>query len=41
MARITRAASHLPVDEVKARLKRDPRPWCRQRWLIISNAFPG
>ncbi len=39
MARITRAASHLPVEEVKARLKLDPRPWCRQRWLIIYNAL--
>jgi hypothetical protein len=39
MARITRAAAHLPVEEVKARLKLDPRPWCRQRWLIIFNAL--
>jgi transposase len=39
MARITRAASHLPVEEVKARLKFDPRPWCRQRWLIIYKAL--
>lgn len=39
MARITRAASHLPVEEVKARLKLDPRPWCRQHWLIIYNAL--
>jgi|SRR5947209_6598111 transposase len=39
MARITRAAAHLPVEEVKTRLKLDPRPWCRQRWLIIYNAL--
>ena len=39
MARITRAASHLPVEEVKARMKNDPRPWCRNRWLIIYNAL--
>jgi transposase len=39
MARITRAAAHLSVEEVKSRLKSDPRPWCRQRWLIIYNAL--
>jgi len=39
MARITRAASHLRIEEVKVRLKVDPRPWCRQRWLIIYNAL--
>lgn len=39
MARITRAAPHLSVEEVKNRLKSDPRPWCRQRWLIIYNAL--
>jgi transposase len=39
MARITRAAAHLPVEEVKARLNLDPRPWCRQRWLIIYHAL--
>lgn len=39
MAKITRAASHLPVEEVKARMKNDPRPWCRSRWLIIYNAL--
>jgi transposase len=27
------------VEEVKNRLKNDPRPWCRQRWLIIYNAL--
>ena len=39
MARVTRAASHLSAEEVKQRLKHDPRPWCRQRWLIIYNAL--
>lgn len=39
MARITRAASHLSAEEVKTRLKLDPRPLYRQRWLIIYNAL--
>lgn len=39
MARVTRAASHLSAEEVKQRLKYDPRPWCRQRWLIIYTAL--
>ena len=39
MARRTRAALHLPVEEVKNRMKNDPRPWCRERWLIIYNAL--
>lgn len=39
MARITRAAPHLSAEELKTRLKLDPRPWCRQRWLIIYNAL--
>src|SRR5712691_13097184 len=38
MARVTRAAAHLSIEEVKTRLKTDPRPWCRERWLIIYNA---
>ena len=39
MARITRAALHLSVEEVKNRLKNDPRALYRQRWLIIYNAL--
>jgi transposase len=39
MARVTRAAAHLSIEEVKTRLKTDLRPWCRQRWLIIYNAL--
>ena len=39
MGRVTRAASHLSVEEVKERAKTDQRYWCRQRWLIIYNAL--
>jgi len=39
MTRITRAALHLSVEEVKAKVYQNPRPWCRQRWLIIYNAL--
>ena len=39
MARRTRATLHLSIEEVKARMKEDSRPWCRQRWLIIYNAL--
>jgi transposase len=39
MARITRAAAHVSVEEVKRRMHNDPRAWCRQRWLIIYNAL--
>jgi hypothetical protein len=35
MARITRAAAHVTVEEVKRRMTSDPRPLYRQRWLII------
>jgi transposase len=28
-----------PLRRVKSRLQNDPRPWCRQRWLIIYNAL--
>src|SRR5256714_8712461 len=37
--RITRAASHLSVDEVKERMKTERRPWVRQHWWIIYNAL--
>jgi transposase len=37
--RITRAASHLSVDEVKERMNMDARPWVRQHWWIIYNAL--
>jgi transposase len=39
MARITRAAAHLTLEEVKKRMTTDPRPLYRQRWLIIYNAL--
>src|SRR5512135_3293940 len=37
--RITRAASHLLVDEVKERMNTDARPWVREHWWIIYNAL--
>jgi transposase len=39
MARITRAALHLSPEEVKERVKNDPNPLYRERWLIIYNAL--
>jgi transposase len=39
MRRITRAADHVSLEEVKSRAKNDPRPWCRQRWLIMYKAL--
>lgn len=39
MAGVTRAAAHLPVEEVARRWKHDPRPHRRQRWLIIYQAL--
>ena len=37
--RITRAASHLSVDEVKKRMSTSPHSRVRQRWWIIYNAL--
>src|SRR5689334_18189906 len=37
--RITRAASHLSVEEVKERMKTERRAWVRQHWWIIYNAL--
>src|SRR5512135_2817679 len=39
MARVTRAAAHLSMEEVKNRMRTDPRALYRQRWLIIDNAL--
>jgi transposase len=39
MAGVTRAAAHLSKEEVASRWKQDPRPHCRQRWLIIYQAL--
>ena len=38
MARVTHAASHLSLAEVKQRMRTGPRSDRRQRWLIIYNA---
>src|SRR6516162_3585949 len=38
MARITRAAAHLPAEEVKQRMKTASSALYRQRWLIIYTA---
>jgi transposase len=37
--RISRAARHLPVEEIKERMNTDERPWVRQHWWIIYNAL--
>lgn len=37
--RITRAVSHLSVDEVKKRMRTSPHSRVRQRWWIIYNAL--
>ena len=39
MARVTHAAPHLPLAEVKNRMRTDPRADWRQRWLILYNAL--
>ena len=39
MAGVTHAATHLSLEEVAYRWKHDPRPHCRQRWLIIYQAL--
>ncbi len=39
MTRITRAAPHVSVEEVKERMSHDPRSFYRKRWLIIYNAL--
>src|SRR3989442_12489252 len=37
--RVTRAATHLSEDAVYARMQREPRPWRRKLWEIISQAL--
>lgn len=37
--RVTRAAPHFSVEEVKQRMGRDPPFWIRQRWWIVYNAL--
>lgn len=38
-SRVTRAAAHFSLEEVKRRMKLDPRFWVRHRWWIIYNAL--
>src|SRR5579859_2392181 len=37
--RLTRAASHLSVHELKERMDTETRPWVRHHWWIIYNAL--
>lgn len=37
--RVTRAAAHLSLEEVRQRKKREPRFWVRQRWEMIEHAL--
>ncbi|HEX7735216.1 MAG TPA: winged helix-turn-helix domain-containing protein [Ktedonobacteraceae bacterium] len=39
MPRVTHAAPHLPLAEVKSRMRTDQSADWRQRWLIIYNAL--
>jgi transposase len=39
MARITRAAPHVSVEEVRERMSTDPRSHYRTRWLIMYHAL--
>ena len=39
MARVTRVAPHLTLDEVKRKLDTATKPWLRQRWLVIYTAL--
>jgi transposase len=43
MAQVTHAAPHLPLAEVKNRMRTDQSAMSRQHWLILSNALvePG
>lgn len=38
-SRITRAATHLPLEAVQERMQGEQRPWCRRRWEIIFQAL--
>lgn len=37
--KVTRAAPHVPMEEVKQRMRLDPRFWVRQRWWIVYTAL--
>jgi transposase len=39
MARVTRVAPHLTLDEVKQKLDTATKAWLRQRWLVIYTAL--
>lgn len=39
MARVTRVAPHLTLEEVKHKLDTATAPWLRQRWLVIYTAL--
>ena len=39
MTRVTHAAFHLPLAEVKHRMRTDQSAMTRQRWFIIYNAL--
>jgi len=39
MARVTRVAPHLSLDEVKQKLDTATKPWLRQRWLVVYTAL--
>lgn len=39
MARVTRVAPHLTLQEVKQKLDTATKPWLRQRWLVIYTAL--
>ncbi len=39
MARVTHAAPHLPIAEVKHRMRTDQSAMARQHWLIVYNAL--
>ena len=37
--RVTQAEAHYPIEEVKRRMRLDPRFWVRERWGIIYLAL--
>ncbi len=36
MARVTRVAPHLTLDEVKQKLHAATKPWLQQRWQVSA-----
>jgi transposase len=39
MARVTRIAPHLTLEEVKQKLYSAAKPWLQQRWMVIYTAL--